>query len=478
MNSGDSIDKKRYISTDTADGSNVIETDNSIEENQIDTVCPLQYPAEEGSHVEPSLLVADDVEVELINADNEGTEEVRGSLLKTEESGKMIICPCNGSVIDCSSSSNGRNHTNTGEVSKNILSLDLSGVFNHIHPGSLSRTIVELPGSAAARDDLEDIDDFSLHSEVLMKELEALEAGNYLRLQSLSEAVETSSQLSVVRERRRQIGEIINVMYKQNEYEHQTGGMLLYKNKPPPPPLQEVSAETAIVPPLLLLPTYISSVTTSNILTAPDSTFVAASEPVTVTISECKSDTDTVTVSATFSDTVNDFVSDPTLVPFSLISSHSSNLPLSPSSPSVSLNPAPFLLPYSPSLSEILPCSDSMVVSEHPDNTLSQEQPHNDGAGDSQTPVSLIYSPPVEILPSTLPLAKSPPVTLSPFLPLVSELETPCFPPPMTSPLPLTQSLSMPFSSSTSPPLASSLSLPVPLSLPILELSPAPYQSR
>ena len=442
----------------------------STERNQIENEFQIECTAEEGYHDEQPLLVATqaEVEVEVGSKDIEISEGEVCRIFKTDDPNRVIVGSFNSSNIDCSIKRNGRSHENAGKATKRIFSPEMSGVFNYIHPGSLSRTIVELPGSAATRDDLEDIDDFSFHSEVLMKELEALETGNYLRLQSLSEAIDTSSQLSVVRERRRKIGEIINEMYKQSEYEYQTAGILLYRNKPPPPPEEVVTDIAAVVPPLLLIPHSISTVTSSNRLACPDSNSVTISEPVSVPISECISNAVTVTVF----DTVNDLIFDPTLVLPNPSLIPSPLLSLSQSSPSVSLNPAPFPLQCSPSQSEILSCSDSMAVSEHPCNTLSNDKPYTDGASRLQTPIPLISSPPMKILPSTLHL----PVTVPPFLPLISELVTPCFPPYTTSPLPLNQPLPLPLSFSMSPPLAYSLSLPLPPSLPIS--IPAPYQSR
>ena len=457
------IPNQLNVSLDTA-----IIRGKSIERNQIENDFQIECTAEEGYHDEQSLLAATQAEVEGSSKDIEKSEREVCRIFKTDDPKGVIVVPFNSSNIDHSIKGNGRSHENAGKATKKLFSPDMSGVFNYIHPGSLSRTIVELPGSAAARDDLEDIDDFSFHSEVLMKELEALETGNYLRLQSLSEAIDTSSQLSVVRERRRKIGEIINEMYKQSEYEYQTAGILLYKNKPPTPLEEVVTDIAAVVPPLLLIPHSVSTVTSSNRLARPDSNSVTISEPVSVPISECISNALTVTVS----DTVNDLISDPTLALPNPILIPSPLLSLSQSSPSVSLNPAPFPLRCNPSLSEILSCSDSMAVSEQPCNTLSNDKPYTDGAIHLQTPTPLIYSPPMKTLPSTLHL----PVTVPPLLPLISELVTPCFPPHTTSPLPLNQPLPLPLSFSMSPPLAYSLSLPLPLSLPISQ--PAPYQSR
>ena len=106
------------------------------------------------------------------------------------------------------------------------------GVFDIIHPASLSRSIVELPGTAAVRDGLSDIDDLSLHAERLVREMHALEAANYFRLRALSSLHETASQINALRLRRVQLEKTLTLMYNRNEIECQSSDRHTYTNIP------------------------------------------------------------------------------------------------------------------------------------------------------------------------------------------------------------------------------------------------------
>jgi hypothetical protein len=126
------------------------------------------------------------------------------------------------------------------------------GIFELIHPASLSSSIVELPGTAALREGLTDIDDLTILAEALSREVSAVEASNYLRLQSLSRAVKISHQLSGVRLRKSQVTESLILMYQRNEYEYLADRRLAYAKIPTPPePLISSSSFSCPKPPTL-----------------------------------------------------------------------------------------------------------------------------------------------------------------------------------------------------------------------------------
>lgn len=107
-------------------------------------------------------------------------------------------------------------------------------VFDVIHPASLSSAVVEVPGTAAERDGMSDIDDFTLHAEVLMREMHALEAANYMRLKTLSSSLITASNIEEIRKKRIQLADTLTLMYQRNEYENLTSERLTYGTVPAP----------------------------------------------------------------------------------------------------------------------------------------------------------------------------------------------------------------------------------------------------
>ena len=121
------------------------------------------------------------------------------------------------SVIDC--------NINGGKV---------HGVFDVIHPGSLSSAIVELPGTAADRDGMSDIDDFTLHAEIMTREMHALEAANYMRLKSLSSSLINASNIEEIRKKRIRLADTLTLLYQRNEYENLTSDRLTYGTVPAP----------------------------------------------------------------------------------------------------------------------------------------------------------------------------------------------------------------------------------------------------
>jgi hypothetical protein len=107
-------------------------------------------------------------------------------------------------------------------------------VFDVIHPASLSSAVVEVPGTAAERDGMSDIDDFTLHAEVLMREMHALEAANYMRLKTLSNSLITASNIEEIRKKRIQLADSLTLMYQRNEFENLTSERLTYGTVPAP----------------------------------------------------------------------------------------------------------------------------------------------------------------------------------------------------------------------------------------------------
>jgi hypothetical protein len=107
-------------------------------------------------------------------------------------------------------------------------------VFDVIHPASLSTSVVEVPGTAAERDGMSDIDDLTLHAEVLLREMHALEAANYMRLKTLSSSLITASNIEEIRKKRIQLADTLTLLYQRNEYENLTSERLTYGTVPAP----------------------------------------------------------------------------------------------------------------------------------------------------------------------------------------------------------------------------------------------------
>ena len=107
-------------------------------------------------------------------------------------------------------------------------------VFDIIHPASLSNIVVEVPGTAAERDGLSDIDDFTLHTEIMMREIQALEASNYMRLKTLSSTLITASKIEQIRKKRIRLTDALTLLYQRNEYENLTSEQLTYGTVPAP----------------------------------------------------------------------------------------------------------------------------------------------------------------------------------------------------------------------------------------------------
>ena len=107
-------------------------------------------------------------------------------------------------------------------------------VFDVIHPAALSVAVVEVPGTAAERDGMSDIDDFTLHAEVLVREMHALEAANYMRLKTLSSSLITASNIEDIRKKRIRLADTLTLMYQRNEYENLTSERLTYGTVPAP----------------------------------------------------------------------------------------------------------------------------------------------------------------------------------------------------------------------------------------------------
>ena len=101
---------------------------------------------------------------------------------------------------------------------------------SQMHPASIrsESKLIDSPGSAAVKYDLDDIDDLSMHAETMVRELHAVEAGNYLRLYSLNGYVASSSLIDYVRAKRLLLESVLTEMYKCSEFENLTSGQMAY----------------------------------------------------------------------------------------------------------------------------------------------------------------------------------------------------------------------------------------------------------
>lgn len=101
---------------------------------------------------------------------------------------------------------------------------------SQMHPASIrsESKLIDSPGSAAVKYGLDDIDDLSMHAETMVRELHAVEAGNYLRLYSLNGYVTSSSLIDSVRAKRLLLESVLTEMYKCSEFENLTSGQMAY----------------------------------------------------------------------------------------------------------------------------------------------------------------------------------------------------------------------------------------------------------
>ena len=112
--------------------------------------------------------------------------------------------------------------------------IDRKSCFEIVHPAALCRNLVEPPGHYLEREEFEDIDDISMHAEILVKEMLALEACNYIRLQSLKGYVAVSSQIDSVRSRRTRVQAALAQMYLSDMSVQQTSRRTTYSLTPDP----------------------------------------------------------------------------------------------------------------------------------------------------------------------------------------------------------------------------------------------------
>ena len=112
--------------------------------------------------------------------------------------------------------------------------IDHKSCFEIVHPAALCRNLVEPSGHYLEREEFEDIDDISMHAEILVKEMLALEACNYIRLQSLKGYVAVSSQIDSVRSKRTRVQAALAQMYLSDVSVQQTSRRTTYSLTPDP----------------------------------------------------------------------------------------------------------------------------------------------------------------------------------------------------------------------------------------------------
>lgn len=129
---------------------------------------------------------------------------------------------------------------------------DCKSTYEIVHPAATCQALVEPPGHYAERGELEDIDDMSMHAEILVKEMLALETSNYLRLQSLKGYIAVASQIEGVRSRRSEVQAALAEMYLSDVAEKLSSARMTYSVNPDPlhassepPPLVYGAAYTA-----------------------------------------------------------------------------------------------------------------------------------------------------------------------------------------------------------------------------------------
>jgi hypothetical protein len=113
-------------------------------------------------------------------------------------------------------------------------SVDCKSTYEIVHPAATCQALVEPPGHYAETGDLEDIDDMSMHAEILVKEMLALEACNYLRLQSLQGYIAVASQIEGVRSRRTEVQAALAEMYLSDVAEKLSSARMTYSVNPNP----------------------------------------------------------------------------------------------------------------------------------------------------------------------------------------------------------------------------------------------------
>ena len=134
---------------------------------------------------------------------------------------------------------------------------DIKNIYQFIHPASVS---TKKFNEINVHDDTinqginnDSIDELTLQHEIIYRELQAIEASNYLRLCSLNNNVMISTQLNVVRAKRKQMEEVLTQMYQCNEMKYIAEGCVTYENIPVPipAPLLSSSSSSSSLSPML-----------------------------------------------------------------------------------------------------------------------------------------------------------------------------------------------------------------------------------
>ena len=125
--------------------------------------------------------------------------------------------------------------------------IDHKSCYEIVHPAALCRNLVEPPGHYLEREEFEDIDDISMHAEVLVKEMLALEACNYIRLQSLKGYVAVSSQIDSVRSKRTRVQAALAQLYLSDVSVQQTSRRTTYSLTPDPLGARSEAEQSSLV---------------------------------------------------------------------------------------------------------------------------------------------------------------------------------------------------------------------------------------
>ena len=132
---------------------------------------------------------------------------------------------------------------------------NIKNIYEFIHPSSVSTKIFDVRGFSMNKDkedredlNVDNIDEWTLQNEISYKELIALEATNYMILNSLQNNIMISSQLNGVRTRRKEIEEVLTQMYQLNENDYHAEGRVTYANIPVPCPLfvPQIASSTSL----------------------------------------------------------------------------------------------------------------------------------------------------------------------------------------------------------------------------------------
>ena len=157
---------------------------------------------------------------------------------------KKNICASKKSYNSDNSNINNINNNNgdndNNDINNNKNNNDIKNIYQYIHPASVcTKKVNETNVRTNTVDqeyDIDNIDELTLQNEIIYRELQAIQASNYFRLNSLKSNVKISTQLNVVRAKRKLIEEVLTQMYQCNEMKYLSEGCVTYENIPVPIP--------------------------------------------------------------------------------------------------------------------------------------------------------------------------------------------------------------------------------------------------